>query len=254
MAELLLINPAEPVRKRNMTKKTRRAGKRKWGSPAQRAALRKMLAARRAGRKASSGPRRVTRSAVRKRARNPIMGGTARRRVRHARNPIALGKVGTYLAPIKDALLGGAGAITVDLAYGQVARFLPDMLQRKPGEVGLGDAVKAVFTVALGQMLAKPTRGMSRKMASGALTVQAAQILARFVPAGLSMGRVGYYSPAAVTAGTPRVNAIRSGVNAYVPGPTPMLNAYVPGTPPMLRTVGGGLGRSAAAREGVAWK
>jgi len=257
MAELLLINPANPVRNRKMAKTRRKS--RKAPTAKQRAnwarfgAMAKARA--RVGRKtARKRPGRTTTAAVRSRARNPISMGSVRRRVRRARNPIALGKLGTYLSPIKDALIGGAGALTVDLAYGQVARYLPDMLQRKPGEVGLGDAVKAVFTVALGQLLAKPTRGVSRKMAAGALTVQSAQILARFVPASMTMGRVGYYSPAGVTPGTNRVGPIRQGVNAYVPGPGPLLNAYVPGAPPMLRTVGGGLGRSAAAREGVAWK
>lgn len=235
MAELLLINPRSRT---NMARKTRRKATR---SAAQKRATAKMLAAnraRRAGRKPARKARRsnpiaaVRRSYGRRVRRNPI-------RARRRRNPIALGGIGRgMLAQFKDAAIGGAGAVGVDIAYGYVTPYLPPSLQRTPGSVGLGDAVKALFTVALGTVLAKPTRGLSRKMAAGALTVQAAQMIASFVPASLKMGgRVGWASPAAITQGTARVNPIRSGVNAYVPGSPPLLNgvrAYVPGAPPLL--------------------
>lgn len=224
-----------------MARKTRRKAHR---TAAQKRATAKMLAANRA-RRAGRKPARKTRGARRS---NPI--GAVRRsysrrvrrnpiRARRRRNPIALGGMTRGLmSQLKDAAIGGAGAVGVDIAYGYVTPYLPASLQRTPGTVGLGDAVKALFTVALGSLLAKPTRGLSRKMAHGALTVQAAQMIASFVPASLKMGgRVGWASPAAIVNGTARVNPIRSGVNAYVPGTPPLLNgvrAYVPGAPPLL--------------------
>lgn len=248
MAELLLINPAKPIRK-GKKMAARKKSSRKWGSPAQKRALAKMLAANR--RKGGGGKRRAAKrtsaSAARRRMSNPIASYSRKRRSARRRNPISLGGATGMVGALKAALLGGAGSVAVDLAYGQVSRFLPAMLQRTPGSVGLGDAVKAVFTVAVGEVLNKPTRGLSRKMAAGALTVQAATILRNFVPASLALG---YYSPAAVTQGTARVGPIRPGMNAYVPGAPPLLNAYSEGLPPMLNGMPGSM-PSAMAREGV---
>jgi hypothetical protein len=252
VAELLLINPAEPIRRKgSKMAKSKTSRKRKWGSPAQRAALKKMLAAnrRKGGGSKRRAAKRTSASAARRRMANPVTASYSRKRrgARRRSNPISLGGASGVIGALKTALLGGAGSVAVDLAYGQVARFLPVMLQRTPGSVGLGDAVKAVFTVAAGELLNKPTRGMSRKMAAGALTVQAATILRNFVPASLALG---YYNPAAVTQGTARVGPIRPGMNAYVPGAPPLLNAYSEGLPPMLNGMPGSMS-SAMAREGV---
>lgn len=238
MAELLLINP----KGRNMKRKSR-----KPRTAAQKRATAKMIAANRAR---AGGRARPARKASRKRRSNPVgaVTSTMRRRVRRnpararRRNPIAIGSAARgMLGQFKDALIGGAGSVAVDLAYGQVTPYLPASLQRVPGSVGLGDAVKAVFTVAIGQLLAKPTRGVSRKMAAGALTVQAAQMIASFVPGSM---RMGYANPARIVQGNARVNPIqRGGMNAYVQGPSPLLNAYVTGPSPLLS--------GAREREGV---
>lgn len=245
MAELLLINPARPIRKgKKMAKKTR--------SAAQRRATAKMLAANRARRGVGAkrktakhrSAKRVGVAAARKRMSNPVKRRSAARRVRRMSNPINLrGMSGGMVGAFKTALIGGAGSVAVDLAYAQVSRFLPAMLQRTPGSVGLGDAVKAVFTVAAGELLNKPTRGMSRRMAAGALTVQAATLIRNFIPASMTLG---YFNPAAVTQGVARVGPIRPGMNAYVPGAPPLLNAYSQGLPAMLNGAG-----SAQTREGI---
>lgn len=220
-----------------MARKTRRKS-RKAPTAKQRANWARFAAmARGRARKARSGARRTTAKAARRRARNPI-GSSAPRRMRRRRNPIALGgSARSMLGQFKGALIGGAGSVAVDLAYGQVARFLPAALQRTPGAVGLGDAVKAVFTYALGELLNRPTRGMSRQMAAGALTVQAAGLIRGFVPATMAMG---YYSPARVVQGSPRVGPNTAGrnVGAYTGGPTPLLNAYSAGPSPMLNGAG----------------
>jgi hypothetical protein len=187
MAEMLLINP----RKRRAARKARRA------TPI---AKRRVMARRR---------------------KNPI--AAVKRRVMRRRNPINMGMGGGYMTAIREALMGGAGAVAMDLVFGQVNKFLPATLQKTAGTVGAGDAIKAVLTVFIGQALNKPTRGFSKKAAQASLTVQAHDIIRSFVPATMALG---YYSPAMTAQGTNRVGPIRKGVNAYTSGGTPLLNAY----------------------------
>lgn len=216
MAEMLLLNPRKRAR-RAAAKKARKSRRRR--NP-----IRAVAAPRRRTRTISAVARRV------RRRRNPIaLRSVSRmgRRVRRRRNPISLGGGGSMVSAlvrmVKEAAIGGAGAVAVDAAMGQINRFLPASLQRTPGRVGVGDAVKAVITVALARLLNRPTRGLSMKMGQGALTVQAHQIIAGFVPASIQLG---YASPAFVAAGTNRVGPIRKGMNAYVPAgaPSPLLN------------------------------
>lgn len=249
MAKMLLVNPR------------RRTAKRRKASPAQRAARARFAAmararagkrpARRARRRnpapalpyvAATMPARARRRPARRR--NPIAAARSYRRGRR-RNPISLGRASTYVSMIKDAAIGAAGAVVVDLAMGQINRFLPATLQRVPGAVGVGDAVKAVLTVAMGQLLRGPTRGMSTQLAKGALTVQAHGIITQFVPAGLTLG---YATAAPVVNSSARIGPNRAMLNRYIaPGQTPMLSRYVaPGLSPMLS------GRdSTMARESV---
>ena len=149
---------------------------------------------------------------------NPI--ARMRRRTMRRRNPIG-GRMGTgmIMAAIREAFVGGAGAVAVDLAMGQINRYLPASLKTVPGTVGAGDAVKALITVTLGHLLARPTRGLSRKMALGALTVQSANIMKSFVPGTMAMG---YASPARIVRGT---NTVGPNMGAYTQG-SPLLNAY----------------------------
>ena len=121
---------------------------------------------------------------------------SARRMTRRRRNPISLGGgrsvVSAFMGQFKTAAAQGAGAVAIDFAYGQLSRFLPAMLQRTPGKLGVGDVVKMFVAVALGELLNKPTRGMSRQAATGSLTVQISDIVRGFMPA----GALGYYVPA----------------------------------------------------------
>lgn len=147
---------------------------------------------------------------------------------------------------LTDAAIGGAGAIAMDVIMGQVNGFLPPSFQTNPSTVGLGDAVKAVLTAFVGQALRKPTKGLSAKMAQGALSVQAYEIMSSFMPTGMS---VGYASPAKIVNGSARVGPSRGGMlQAYLPrgSRSPMLNAYLPnGTRSPL------LNKSVQQREGV---
>lgn len=184
---------------------------------------------------------------VKARRRNPI--AAVRRRVTRRRNPINIGFAGVNLmTSIKGALVGAGGAIAVDAAWGQVQPYLPAALQRTPGQVGAGEAVKAAATVLAGQLLKKATRGLSQKMAEGALTVQAAEILRGFVPASVTMGGLAYAVPGRVVNGNARVGPImrNGGMRAYMPpGQTALLNAYMrPGSTALLSS-------AARAREGA---
>ena len=253
MSQMLLLNPRKRARRaKSSARKTRRAGARRRRNPVP-AGLARYMARR--------GSRTISRVRRVRRRRNPVALASvgrvsrARRYTRRRRNPISLGGTGrSMMAMLKTALIGGAGAVAVDVAMGQVNRFLPAALQRTPGRIGVGDAVKAVLTVFMGKMLAKPTRGLSNQMAQGALIVQAHQLIAGFVPAGMTLG---YMSPARIVQGQQRVGPNRSrggAVGAYLrPGSTPMLNgtgAYSrPGVSPLLSGVRGAT--SAQQREGV---
>lgn len=239
MAKMLLINPK---------RRARRSSRRRNPSAAQLAARAKFAAmarARSAKRRKNPGPycvnanasgnwRRAARSSSRRRRRNPVtpIYAGAARRSRRRRNPISLGNSATYIRMIKEGLIGGAGAVAIDLAMGQINQFLPSTLQRTPGAVGVGDAVKAVLTVAMGHLLRGPTKGISVDMARGALAVQAHGVIAQFLPAGMTLG---YAVAAPVANMSARIGPNRLG--RYVtPGVTPMLSRFTaPGTPsPML--------------------
>ena len=216
MAEMLLINPRRR-RKATAKRRTTRARRR---NPVARVMARPA------------------------RRRNPV--AQMKRRVMRRRNPIGMNA--GMMKMIQDAFIGGAGSIAVDLAQGQINRFLPATLQTRPGTVGLGDGVKAVLTVVLGRALNRTTRGLSMKMASGALTVQSAGIMRTLL--GPTLGaNLGFYTPSMVTNMNNRVGPIRNNmVGAYTPaGQTPLLSAYTkPGVTPLLN----GRGMTARAREG----
>lgn len=243
MAEMLLINPRR--RRRKTTSKTRRR--------VSHSRRRNPIRARRRNPVAS---RSVSMPLSRRRRRNPI--GRKRRSMfgRRRRNPISLGGLNTnkLLGMFKDAGIGGAGAVVMDVIMGQLNQYLPTTFQTNPTTLGAGDAVKAALTALLGHLGNKATKGLSYKMAQGALAVQAYEVLKGLLPSTMTLG---YMSPAAIVKGSNRVGptqAGRQGFAAYVGhgGRTPLLNgrgvsAYTSGRPLL-----NGLGRqSPQAREGV---
>jgi hypothetical protein len=207
MAQMLLINPA----KRRTVKRSAAKKRRKNPSPAQRAARAKFAAMSRArsanpARKRARRRRNPVAVAVRRR-RNPIGVSMARKMTRsyRRRNPIGMGgslfNFRSYFATMKDAAVMGAGAVAMDVGYSYINRMLPAMLQRTPGSVTAGDAVKAVLTVMIGRLLAKPTRGLSQKAAMGALTVQAYNITASMLPASMPVNGLGWSNAGRVVPG-----------------------------------------------------
>lgn len=240
MAEILLLNPRARGKGSKMAKKRR--------SAAQRRATAKLVAMNRArkGRKArrsnpaprSYGPAVSRRSRARRR--NPVA-AFRRRRAGRRSNPISMTGI---MGPIKEAAIQGAGAVAMDMAFGFVNRYLPASLQRVPGQVGVGDAVKMLATVMLGRALRGPTKGISMKAATGALTVQFRDLTLGFFPqAAGSVAGLGYMVPGRVATAQTRVGPNRTRLSAYAqPGQSPLLSRYAaPGQTPLL---------SSAAREG----
>ena len=238
MAEMLLINP-----RRRRARKARKAGR----SAAQRAATRRLVAmnrSRRRARRSNPAPAIVAmnprRRRMSRRRSNPI------RMIRRRRNPAMLGGFSfrSVIGAMQEALIQGGGAVAMDLLHGQINRFLPAMLQRTPGQVGLGDVVKASITVLVGTALRGPTRGLSMKAATGSLTVQAYDIVKNLLPSTMQLG---YMTPGVITQGAANVGPNRGMVGRYTqPGATPLLNRYTqPGASPLLN------GNPARMREGV---
>jgi hypothetical protein len=193
MPSVLLLNPK---------KRTRRAKSRKARSPAQRAAFRKMLAARRAANPIRKRARRAKASRRRRplisaainpirrsrRRRNPIFKSHRRGR---RRNPLGLKLGGSLVGMLKDAAIYGGGAFAFDWAWSQVQGNLPASMQTSANTVSAGDAVKAGVTIALGTLLDKPTRGMARKIATGALAMQFYEVISGLLPSTVTNGMAG---------------------------------------------------------------
>jgi hypothetical protein len=230
MPEMLLINPrkrrAAGAKRRKAPSAKQRAN---WARFAKAAKARANPAKRRAyGRKRRANPA----SAVVRRAVRRVTRRTHARR----RNPISLGGSGlfnlrSYLTPIKDAAVMGAGAVAVDVGFGYINRYLPMSMQVNPAAIGAGDAVKAVLTVALGKLLSKPTRGLSQKAAMGSLVVQMRDITMKVLPASmLPVAGLGF-----VTAGrvVPQISS-RANANMTARGSVGAggaVGAYTGGTP-----------------------
>lgn len=217
---LMLVNP----------RKRRGSGRR---TAAQKRATAKLLAWNRAHR-----GHKATKSASRKRRRNPVAAlanprrgrarrsNPVRRSVRRRRNPIGIGGI---TGMFKPALIGAVGSIAVDTAFGYLP--LPASLSVGKGAL-LSRAALAVGLGVLGRKFIGPIAGQA---AEGALTVvlrDTIKVLA--ADAGVNLG---YYSPGYV----PRVAG--NGVNGLARGGAGLLLSRNPGGMNGMR------GYDSAARE-----
>jgi len=197
MAQLMLINPAK------------RPSKRRKASPAQLRALAKGRATRKRNSLATNpAPRRRRRASLRAVSRRTS------RRVR--RNPIGMTGI---MGSIMSAFQGGAGAVGVNAVF----NLLPLPASMKTGMAV--PAVKMALAVGLG-MVAKPVLGRAAgKMAEGAMTVAAFDLIQSFMPAsmgGSSVAGLGYMSPGMNAGGNmlPNMSVPNSfaGMGEYVSG------------------------------------
>lgn len=184
MSQLMLINPSKRPSKR---KKPRTA--------AQKAATKRMLAAR-AG-KSKPATSRKRRSASR------AMSAITRRVKSRRKNPIG-GGIASMLMP---AAKGALGAVAVNTLESQVvSRFLPVTLQGDMGQA----AVRVGLAVALGTMGGKVIgNANARQAAEGALVVTLHDVFVKTVNRMLPVGAgLSAYAPDELT---------DSGMGAYAP-------------------------------------
>lgn len=176
MSELLLINPGRSGRKVKRKRKKPR-------SAAQKAATRRMLAARGIGkvkrkrkisirtapvakkrRRKTKSLARVTAHARVRRKHNPIR---VHRKRRYHRNPMRTGSMSSFTRhTLMPSVVGAAGALGVDVILG----FLPIPVQFKTGPMRA--IVKIAGAVGIGMLASKfMKRETAHQIAAGAITV-----------------------------------------------------------------------------------
>jgi hypothetical protein len=210
--QLLLINP----RRRRVHHAKRRA------NPHRRHAKRRHNIM--AGMPPWAGKVRLTN---RRRRRNPLHAFRRRHHHHRRRNPVSMRGA---MAMLQEAAIGAAGAIALDYLFGYVNNMLPATLKRTPGAIGVGDAVKVVFNVALGSMVPGRMGRFARRAAEGSMTVHFYQLISGNLPtaiqAGLA-GNMGWYQPAPVTSGTQWMGPNRGRVRRAAP----LLSLFEGGSP-----------------------
>jgi hypothetical protein len=225
--QLLLVNPARRRRRKNAMPAalkrywaTHRHGSKRKANPHRRHRRRNVMV--------PAWARAVNPHRRRARRRNPMH--HARRHVfrRHRRNPIAgLGGIVTLL---KDAAIQSLGGVAVDYVYGYVNGMLPASMKRVPGTIGVGDAVKVVFTSLVGTMLARPTRGLSRAAAIGSLNNDFRTLIVANLPATITQ-QLAWYQPAPVVDGTRWTGPNRGRMVRQSPLLSGRMGAFVRGSP-----------------------
>lgn len=184
MSANMLLLSANP-KKRRASKKRR--------SPAQRDATARMLAA----------------NAGKKRTRRARPAARVTRRSRRSRS-VSVSRSG-IVDLLKSGAIGGAGAVANDVLFGYAAKVLPDSMQSKvdaTGGINLAHyAAKGALALGVGVFGAKVLpRAVAVKLAEGALTVSAYEIMKSALPASLTtVSRVGYMNPARVLRGAGKI-------------------------------------------------
>lgn len=150
MAEILLVNP----RRRRRKTKARRANPKR----------RRAVAHKRRRRRnpvAMLNPRR-------RRRRNPAARSVITRRFRRRRNPSLRGLSAGVMPTLKAGAIGAAGAIGLDVLWGQGSKYLPASIAGSP----LAQyAAKLAGAILVGIVGGKVLRGRGRDLAVGAATV-----------------------------------------------------------------------------------
>ncbi|HJW55871.1 MAG TPA: hypothetical protein VJ577_11405 [Burkholderiaceae bacterium] len=197
--ELLLINP----RKRKTARKS---------------ATRKTKTKRHAKRRSSSVVVMANPAPRRRRSRLSALRTKVKRASRkYRRNPAPKLSINSITAMAKDAAIGAAGALAVDVAFGYAKTALPASMQEPTATDGsinpMYFAAKGGLAVLVGVLGAKLTKHAGH-MAAGSLTVSAYEVMRTFVPLTVALG--GYRGPRVAA---PRRQASRvNGMGQYVSG------------------------------------
>ncbi|MGH6795930.1 MAG: hypothetical protein ACREDH_12235 [Methylocella sp.] len=223
MALLAVVNPSRRRRRRKSAKRARRGhrkmtalqlkyfGKRRHHKARRRRAAPTMLAnprRRRSHRKPSAHRRHFRR--------NPISSGAMR------------ANLGTVQRALTGAAVGAGGAIAVDIAMAQAAKFLPAAMTSRFDAAGAVNysyyGAKAAIAIGLGILGAKFLPGRLRSIAArgaeGSLTVQGYELVKGMLPAAVVLG---YMNPGRITTlSRNKIGAYlrRPGVGAYLPAET----------------------------------
>lgn len=193
MSSLLLIHP-------NPRKKKR--------SAAQRAATAKMIAANRASKRGrrKSAVATVSAAPKRKYRRSTVRRATraARRYSRRAGAMLRGFNTGGIVPMVKNAGIGAAGAIGVDIAYGAASKFLPDSVKSPMAADGGMNyayyAAKGALAIGVGMIAGKVVSpSIASKMAEGSLTVTLHDAMKALIPA--DSVPMGYASSARIARG-----------------------------------------------------
>lgn len=211
MSQLLLINPRRRRRSRKASARRRTRARRPMS------ALQKKYFgggrkshARRARRRsriivASPNPIRARRRSRRKsRGFASLSGRRSYRRAMRSASGAIRASVPGIISAVKTGVVGGAGAIAVDMAMGQAARFLPATLTSRMSADGTMNwgyygtkAMLAIGLAVVGQgVLPARMKAYASHAAAGSLTVMAYEILRAKIPASITLG---YFNPATVT-------------------------------------------------------
>jgi hypothetical protein len=207
MSAAWIINP----------RKRRKGGKRKMSAKQAKyfgGGRKKRRAGKRRARRTSVA---VVASPVIRRSKRRSVGARSRKRRGGSRRSSRGGglSVGSGLSLLKAGVVGGAGAVLVDIGMGQVRSFLPASMATPADANGQPQygyfAAKALLSLALGTYGRRlPVIGKyAADMAVGGLTVMAYQFIRPMVPASLSLG---YFNPA------PTQRPMLRGVGKYVSG------------------------------------
>ena len=205
--QLLLVNPRKRRAKRTTARRT----------------ARKTTTKRRTRRApvvmANPAPRR-------RRSRLSALRTRAKRAVRkYRRNPAPRLSLNAITNMAKDAALGAAGALVVDVAFGYAKGYLPASMQSPVNADGsinpMYFAAKGGLAVLAGVLGSKVTKHAGH-MAAGSLTVSAYEVMRSFVPMSVNLGGVGYVSPARI-AGQRRT--ARPAMSQYVSGYKPPVSS-----------------------------
>lgn len=194
--------------------------RKKHRSAAQRAATRKMLAARfhrnpRRKRKAATTEVQVKRKYTKRRGRKSARIGV--RRGRRSGGFAAKFSSGAITALLKNGAIAGGGAVLVDIGMGYASGMLPASMATPTDSNGALQwgyvGAKAGLALLLGTLGKRimPAE-IAGTMAEGALTVLSYQLIRPMVPASLKLG---YINPAPVANRTQAVGAYVRGAGAY---------------------------------------
>ncbi len=213
---LYTVNPSKRRRK------AKRAHSRKHRSAAQRTATARLVAMNRSRRARRSHPMAAhSNPRPRRRVRHALRRVARRVSRRFRRNPFSLPSMagaGGVVGLLKSGVVGGAGAVLVDVGMGYTTKVLPASMSSPINADGSANwmyvGIKTALALALGTAGRKlPVVGkVAGQMAEGALSVLAYQIMRPMVPAAISLG---YLNPAPTMRPQAGVGRYLSGAGAY---------------------------------------